>query len=108
MILEHQNGAREMLLVCLAVYATRLFTFDSPCFGVFHRLRDWFVRGLNGWVCHLYPCSQLLSVFHAVFVFRAALLHVTCIATPGVSNVPFIRCSEVFCRHRPVTILLAA
>jgi hypothetical protein len=38
MVLKRQNGTRKMLLVCLVVYATRLFTFDSPgfvCFTVF-------------------------------------------------------------------------
>jgi hypothetical protein len=70
-------------------------------FCVFHHLRDWFVWVLNAQVSHLYPWSQMLFVFRAVF---RALLHVTSISTPGVWNVLFIRSSEVFCRQCTVII----
>jgi hypothetical protein len=70
-------------------------------FCVFHHLRDWFVWVLNGHVGHLYPWSQLLFVFRAVF---RALLHVTYISTPGVSNVLFICSGEVFRRQCTVII----
>ena len=74
---------------------------------MFHRLYDWFVRVLNGEVCHLCPCSQLLAVFRAVYFIRA-LLHVTRISTPGVSNVPTVHSSAVFCRRSTMTIQFAA
>ena len=100
MILKHQKGTRKMPCgMCQQAVHVSLTGFCA-----FHHLRDWFVWVFErvSFVVSIRAASS--SLYSVLFSLFRALLHVTYISTPGVSNVPFIRSSAVFCRPSAVNM----